>query len=370
MDARVYLLVIVVLAALLVYFLLLAPGATYRKTTTTTTVPVFSQNTTTTVNSIVNQTTNSSQNFSASKVGWVGTTPYLTQIGQEKCVYYENYTYCIGGTTNSNYISSAFFAKVMGTGLGLWTETIPLQIVPEGCILYTDEVYCITGHLLSDYDTINTTYYAYANSTGLSNWNQTTNYPINATTRGCVASGIIVYCVGGIFGGNHTMTDNSYYAPISGSGIGKWSQTIPFPIKADPQCYVYDYTIYCMGSYVNANGVVASYAYYAPITIYGMDSWRSTAPPPNFQGYISCNYYSPFVYCLGGLNSKDYNETPIYYTGLSMGGVNGWHEAPGYPISNASASSCITTNSTTFCIGGQTSNTSYVDNVYYTRSFI
>lgn len=371
MDSRIYLVIIVILAVLLVYFLILAPGSSSSSKTTTiilTTIPNV-----TSINSSVNSSTatrpNSTQNFSASKLGWVRTTGYPTPIGQEKCIYFSNYTYCIGGTTNINYTSDAYFSKVLGTGLGPWTETTPLQIIPAGCILYKKSIFCITGELLQNHEVVNQTYYSYPNSTGLSIWNQTTDYPINGSTKGCVASGIIVYCVSGMLAINKSITPDSFYATISPSKIGQWTQTTPFPIDAEPQCFVYDFTIFCMGSYVGSNGL-ATYAYYAPITAYGIDSWKSTTPPPNTQGDISCYNYNNFIYCIGGLDMSNYNNSQAYYTGLSAGGVNGWHKVAPYPISNGTASSCITTNSTTFCIGGQISNTSYINNVYYTRSFI
>ncbi len=366
MDIRLYAVAIILIVAILGYFVFIAPK---NPNAISSSIPTTSIPVTNTINQTNSSTTNNIQtNYSQANRTWVQSKTFPIQIGNSNCVIIANVTYCVGGCTgNKNYTSSSYYSSVNKSGARGWNETIPAPIIPTSCLTYLIDVYCVTGKLLSNHDVINTTYYAYANNSGLSQWNVTTPYPRNISTHGCATSGFVIYCVGGI-AGNGSLMSLSYYAPISKNGIGQWSSTTPLPAKANPQCYTYAYTIYCLGSYVY-NGMLQNFNFYAPITSTGIQSWKSTKAAPNDPNSYSCSFYSPFVYCVGGKYNFT-NSSPVYYTGLSIGGVNGWHQAPSYQFPVTNGTSCTTYNNTSVCVGGRLSNSSYINNTYYTRSFI
>ncbi len=372
MNVLGYVAIIVVIGIILGYFLFIAPKSSGQAKTT---IPA------TTVVNVAHTVPNSSKtnssfvNISALRVKWVQTKGYVTGIGYETCPSIANYVYCIGGEfSTNNYTSNAYYSSMSDNGIGGWIETIPNQIIPTNCIPYKNEIFCVTGKLISNPKTaINTSYYAYANATGLSSWNETNSYPINATTNGCATVGIVIYCIGGQKGAS--LISKSYYAPISNTGIGGWNQTTPLPVSSNPQCYIFSTTIYCLGTYINSNNVLANYDYYAQTSSTGLSSWKATKPAPNPPGTYQCSLYNNFIYCVGGQYNMS-NESAVYYTGLSQGGVNGWHAAVPYPILIDTGSiSCTTYDNDTFCMGGQQGGSSsglqyILNNTYYTKSFI
>ncbi len=380
MNSMVYLLAIVIVVALVAYFIFLASstGNAAKQTTIVTSIPPAPN--TTTVSPSNPGTSDGSSNASYAPYGWVSAVGYPTPVGDAQCVIVHSRIYCMGGVIAANstrlfYTSDTYSAAVTSNGIsGIWRESIPLQIIPSSCTTYSTSIFCITGRLLPFYNSTtdnvtNQTYVASTTQTGLGPWVATTTYPVNATTNGCVTSGFIIYCVGGM-ASNKTFISRSYYATVSSNGIGQWKETAALPVAANPQCFVYSLTIYCLGSYANSNGTMQNFNYYASVTGSGISSWSSTAPAPNPPGNYSCSYYKPFIYCIGGGNNYT-SLSNVYYTGLSIGGVNGWHLSTVlYPLTVTNSTTCTSFNDTRFCIGGQTENLSYLNSVYYTTSHV
>lgn len=369
MNTSVLLVIIAfILVIVLSYLFFFAPKSNHTTTTqnTTTTINITSNSTN---QSTSNSTHNPTTNYTASNHSWEPSQAYPYTVGSPNCVVSDNSLYCIGGSLNVNYTSDSYYSFLNHTNGGIeWYETIPIAVIPSSCLPYLNEIFCITGNLISNHNETNETFYASTNASGLSTWNRIINYPANATTRGCATYGYVIYCVGG-FADNGMYIDSSYYATISRKGITQWTNTTAFPIAAEPQCYVYLSTIYCVGSYYNSSDILSSFNFYAPVSAGGIASWKSTTVPPNPPGTFSCSFYDRFEYCHGGEFNAT-NSSLFYYTGLSIGGINGWHNSTLYPLPFSNATSCATYGNTTYCVGGTLINDTFANNTYYTRSLL
>ncbi|MDE1834707.1 MAG: hypothetical protein KGH64_05200, partial [Candidatus Micrarchaeota archaeon] len=87
-------------------------------------------------------------------------------------------------------------------------------------------IYCIGNNAFFGAD--NATYYAPLTSSGIGTWSQGTSYPYPYQPSECVPSNNSVYCIGASdsYG---TYYDVVTYANISQSGIGQWNQLNAFP---------------------------------------------------------------------------------------------------------------------------------------------
>ncbi len=374
-DIRGYIVLVVIVAIIIFYFLFVNPAPPVKTKTSSVSTIIVQTTSVPSGNQTINETgpnSTHSKNTSAVTRLWVQGAPYPTEIGRERCLALNSEIYCIGGANDVNYTSVSFYAHILANGTSPWRETIPLPIIPSSCITYGEAyIICISGQLLSTHQNINYSYLATLNGTGLTQWNQTNSYPLNGSSNGCASGGIVVFCVGGVnIRGNFPIySSNVVYAPISSLGIGNWKPTTPLPVNANPQCFDHANTLYCFGSYVNQTQGYTKFAYYAPASASGLQSWKTTTPPPLPAGNFNCNFYDPFIYCIGGYDPNT-SGTLVYYSGLSIGGVNGWHQAVSYPVFNGTQAGCTTYNGTTYCIGGGLRDGAYVNNTYFTRAVI
>ena len=96
-------------------------------------------------------------------------------------------------------------------------------------------------------------------------WAPTTNYPIAVSGQSCVVSSGYVYCIGGLIPSMNSNTTNAvYYAPLSASGVGTWTQATSYPTDIAYQSCVSDSGyVYCIGGDVAGTGG-GHLVYYVP----------------------------------------------------------------------------------------------------------
>jgi hypothetical protein len=192
------------------------------------------------------------------------------------------------------------------------SSVIPLPTAPESstyqsCISDSNIVYCVEG---------NQTYYAPLSSSGIGNWRVTTSYPFESGT--CVASGGYIYCIAGEEGG--APSDSVYFAQLSSSGIGRWTQTTSYPFALDygPSCIASAGYVYCLGGNSTIAGTGGSdLVYYAPISSSGVGSWQQVG-------------------------------TYGYTQGVQVAVLNG----PGPYVDLGSGPACVTSSGDAYCVGG------------------
>ena len=100
---------------------------------------------------------------------------------------------------------------------------LPCSDVRPGLLHIWGYIYCV-GAASSP---IQQVYYAPISSTGIGTWSNTTSYPVEMYAAGCSISDGYIYCVGTRKTASEAQV---YYAPISSTGIGTWTSTTSYPI--------------------------------------------------------------------------------------------------------------------------------------------
>lgn len=88
-------------------------------------------------------------------------------------------------------------------------------------------------------------------------------------------------------------------------------------------------------------------------------------PYPTSMSTQSCVAPSGYIYCVGGEESDGSYSNSVYYATASSTGVGSWKQAGIYP--DSVASTCVTSSGYLYCIGGaDNSVNAEAPNVYYT----
>lgn len=308
---------------------------------------------------------------------WTSSCYPATVIGAS-CVTSAGDMYCVGGDMGSspNGTTSVFFTSI-SSGVASWSATTsyPISVTSASCATSGGYIYCVAGDSGPAYAQVvfNSTYYAQLSSSGVGQWTETTSYPIAVTTESCSTSGGYIYCVGGDNEGVPSSTSvlgaesAAYYAQISSAGIGAWKQTTDYPVTAEsPQCTVSGSYLYCIGGYSNgapnssgtpaSEGEISS-AYYAPVSSSGLGGWTQTTSYPIEVYYHSCVSSDGYAYCVGGLSpssSSSLGDTDaVYYAPESSSGLGQWVQTTSYPVT-VYGSSCSSAGDDLYCVGGET----------------
>lgn len=286
-------------------------------------------------------------------------------IGGQQCVVSSSSIYCIGGQdANSGPRNEVYYASSISTGgnitgWALSSSPYPQYINGESCVIYLGTIYCVGGSYNDNGDDVASSYYASLTASGsVGNWSSTTAYPIPIDTQSCVAASSYIYCVGGnneTDGSNadSTVASSVWYAPLSSSGIGKWSLTTPYPANVYfPDCFASGSDIYCVGG-ADGNGNSLGNTYYATLSSSGVGAWTSTTPYPVAGSGQACVISSGDVLCVGaetgGGSSPTYSNT-VYYAPISSSGIGTWKQAPSYPVSVGTT--CVALSGYVYCVGG------------------
>ncbi len=301
---------------------------------------------------------------SAESLGsWTPTTSYPAAVYLHSCASYSGYVYCVaGGATDSG--NGVYYAQASSSGVGAWSSTTsyPSFIGGLSCATYSGYIYCVGGgNIVGDIDNVN---YAPVSSSGVGTWTSTTAYPSAITDESCAISSGYIYCVGGTSDSLAGITGHVYYAPVSSSGVGAWTQSTgyPFPIE-NTSCFIASGYIYCVAGFALSG--YTSVVYYAPISASGVGAWTATTYYPTAGGYLSCATSYGVVYCVDGTNSNGSADTDaVYYGLLSTPGVISWTSTSNYPLALVD-DSCVASSGIIACVGGVGYGTSAIDNVYY-----
>ncbi|MHB8567420.1 MAG: Kelch repeat-containing protein [Nitrososphaerales archaeon] len=139
-------------------------------------------------------------------------------------------------------------------------------------------------------------------------WNPSTSYPIAAQLPSCVVYSGFVYCVGGI-NSSDAGVNSVFYAPLSSTGVGSWTQTTSYPtVISGESCVANSGYIYCVGS-----GLDSDLTYFASLSSSGVGTWQSTTNYPFQEGGADCITDSGFIYCIGGTSNPSSTTQPTYY---------------------------------------------------------
>ena len=301
---------------------------------------------------------------------WKCATGYPVEVGGtyaiagQQCVSLNSTIYCVGGQDANmgprNDVYSSIVASTGNiTGWTLDSNSYPQYINGESCVAYSGYIYCVGGTYNDNGDDVATSYYARATAgVPLGNWISTTSYPVPIDSQSCVASSAYIYCVGGnneTDGSNadSTATNSAWYAPLSSSGIGRWSLTAAYPANVYfPTCFAAGGDIYCLGG-ADANGNSLGTAYFATLSSSGVGTWTAMTTYPVAASGQACVISSGYILCIGGETSGGSNPSytgAVYYAPISSSGIGTWKQAAGYPTSVGTT--CVALSGNVYCIGG------------------
>ncbi len=316
---------------------------------------------------------------SPSSTAWQSASGYPIQvggsygIGGQQCNSVGQSIFCVGGTDpaggpRSEVYSSSITSSGNITGWKPDANAYPGDIANQSCVASSNYVYCVGGTYDASYDDSYYTYFAPVNSNGtVGHWTQTTSYPIAVDTESCVASSGYIYCVGGYNETDGTSADtlasySVWFAPISSSGIGNWTQTTSYPSDVYlPSCAAGGGYIYCIGG-VNDDANPVSTDYYAALSSSGVGTWTQTTSYPVSASGQSCVISGGNIYCVGGEKQSSF-ATAVYFASVSSTGVGKWSQASSYPA--AADTDCVVASGNLYCVGGFEGSSSEVNDVFF-----
>ncbi|MDA4117640.1 MAG: hypothetical protein OK455_04775 [Thaumarchaeota archaeon] len=300
--------------------------------------------------------------------GFLSGTPEYG-VASQSCDVSSSIMYCVGG---GNYYTGdvtnlVYYSSLSSSGFSTWTNATqyPIPIKSASCSASGGYLYCVGGTTFQPCFTapcpyagpVNSTYYAPISGPGLGAWQSTTSYPVLMETGSCVTSSGYIYCVGGDDLG--TTSSAVYYAPISSSGIGPWKATTSYPVSVYAEsCLAYSGYIFCIGGdSTGLNGLDSTY--YAPLSASGVGSWTNTTNYPTKIESGSCTVSSGYVYCIGGRYlayppQDNYARDAVYYTTISSSGLGGWVGTTSYPVPDSNLT-CGSSSGYLYCLGGEAS---------------
>jgi len=317
---------------------------------------------------------------------WVPTKCYPFPTSSQSCASSGGYVYCVGGDVRANSTNAVYFAPVSSAGVGAWSATTsyPVPVLGESCQISSGYIYCVGGQesttVLSEV-LADSVYYAPVSSSGVGAWTQTSSYPTSIAYQACAVSPGQIYCVGGFSNsavgrvsqgasGVATIlgtTNASYYADITSSGLGAWTQTTTYPLVDDGQsCEISSGFIYCVGGSTvelrtTSSGGTSTQAftpatlnstYYAPVSASGIGNWTATTAYPTTIYDQSCEVSSSEMYCVGGDTVLSPSAvSSVYVAPVSSTGIGAWSQTTSYPIA-LDAQACSISDGSIFCIGG------------------
>jgi N-acetylneuraminic acid mutarotase len=232
------------------------------------------------------------------------------------------------------------------------STSYPLTVWTQSCVESGGYLYCVGGLTGSNTvtDSTSAVYYAPVSSSGIGSWTNTTAYPTSIRSESCVTESSTVYCVGGYAGS--TLSDAVYYARLSSSGVGAWANATAHPLAVWlTACVASSSGIYCVGGGTSSPTLTSTQdVYFAPFSSSGIGQWVSTSSYPVGVKQEACVSSASDIYCVGG-----YLSTSVYYASLSPTGVGRWTNTTGYPFTvGANLASCVTIGDEVYCVGGHT----------------
>jgi hypothetical protein len=243
-----------------------------------------------------------------------GANSYPQEVSGESCVLSSGYVYCTGGfhDASADDTSSSYYAQIEGGQVGAWyyTTQYPVPVDSMSCVTSSSFIYCIGGNNETDgtngtVQPSDSAWFAALSPEGIGPWNLTTSYPAGTFLPSCAAALGKVYCVGGV-DANSNPLDNTFYASLTPSGIGQWIPTTNYPLPSTGEaCAIAAGYVYCLGG-ATTGGQTISYTdadYFAPISSSGVGQW-SEGPSYPEPIQTSCAILSGRIYCVGGFDES------------------------------------------------------------------
>ena len=297
---------------------------------------------------------------------WVQTTAYPLNMTSPSCAAGGGYLYCVGGYSGST-TNSAYFSSLSSSGVGPWqpTTSYPIEIQDEECMITAGYIYCVGGVIGGqeglENDSLGRTgdvYYAPVSSSGIGTWMKTTPFPHIDPSPRCMISYGYIYCVSAKLNGTgsgFTDVPDAYFAELSPSGVGTWSQTTAPPTET-AGCSAINGYAYCFGGAgcPPIPGDCYSPTYFAPLSPSGIGAWKSTFELPT-AGYAVYTTAESYIY---------YLSTPVYVTSASSNGISSWGTTTNYPAYSYPGT-CVSDGDYIYCVGGAGEINQPTNSVYY-----
>ena len=288
---------------------------------------------------------------------WTPTTSYPLQIAGDSCVVFSDVIYCMGGfDTKGKDYDNTYYAPLSATGIGPWKPTAPYPapVDTSSCVASGATVYCVGGE--NSTSVLSYVYQATLSPSGIGTWTQAAAYPQTIAAPSCVVYSGYIYCIGGIdLTGDETAS--TYYASLSG-GLGSWMGTTPYPFAINSEgCVVQGGYVYCVAG--NEESGLPQFpvadVYYAQLSSSGIGTWTQTTAYPEALSALSCALYSSYIYCAGGFDLNEISSDHAYVGAISQTGVSSWTNATAYP-SPFDVSSCVSDFASIYCVAGRSFN--------------
>lgn len=98
-----------------------------------------------------------------------------------------------------------------------------------------------------------------------------------------------------------------------------------------------------------------------------LGTWTATTSYPSQLAGLGCAVVISYIYCVGGFDSNYNSYDDVYYASISGTGIGTWETGPVYPTA-IDSTSCVSANSTVYCVGGDEDDGETVFNaVYYSE---
>jgi hypothetical protein len=282
------------------------------------------------------------------------------------CVTNSGLVYCVGGqNATGTDLSDVFFAQLSPTGsVGAWTETTDygastgtsgtggIGIEWPSCVEYGGYIYCVGGATTGG-SIVSKSFYAQLSSSGVGAWTETTDYGAASGTSGsggsrefqlaCVADSGYIYCVGG-------GTSKVFYAQLSSSGIGPWTETTDYGAASGSSgaggvsidsnaCVDSNGTIYCVGG-TGTSFKPVSDVFSAPLSSSGVGAWTENTDYGASSGTsgsggvpiygTNCVVYSSYIICMAGDTTGNAGTSGVYYA--QDGSLGVWLAGGAFPF--------------------------------------
>ncbi|HYC26545.1 MAG TPA: Ig-like domain-containing protein, partial [Nitrososphaerales archaeon] len=304
------------------------------------------------------------------------------------CVTDSGYAYCVGGQNPMGTdLSDVFYAQLNSDGsVGAWTETTDygaasgtsgsggVGVEWPSCVVSAGYVYCVGGANTSE-GILSDSFYAQLSTSGVGPWTETTDYGAASGSAGaggvkafqlsCVADGGYVYCVGG-------GSSKTFYAQLSSSGIGPWTETTDYGAASGSSgsggvaidsnsCVDGNGTVYCVGGTLSFKPV--SDVFSAPLSSAGVGAWTEETDYGGTSGTTgsggvpiygtNCLFYSSYVVCIAGDTTGNSGTAGVYYA--QDGALGGWVAGAALPFATYWLT-CAQAHSRIYCWGAGSSS--------------
>ncbi len=292
---------------------------------------------------------------------WTSTTGYPNTDGAVSCVTNGGFVYCVGGASSfagtyatGTFTDAVYFAPLGTSGIGAWSSTTPYPtpIAQGSCVANSGFIYCVGGSTAnpSYNNPTNAVYYAPLSSTGVGTWTDTASYPGAIYAESCVTSGDDIYCIAGSL--NYQGSSATYYATLSSAGVGTWTAGSTYPVSPDAQsCAASGGTVYCTLGSAGGNGT-----YSAPLSSSGIGSWSTTTNSTWSSGIaVDAIASDGYLLLIGGCVSPQPGcfTGAVSYAKLSGADVGAWGSTDALPV--GAYDTCVVSGTDLYCLTGSPS---------------